>query len=179
MAEPGAPIEPLLSQEDIAGRIDRLAHALAPRLRPDAVAVCLLMGGLWFVADLTRALSRLGLPIACDALWLASYGDGRQSQGRCEVRAGLQRPVSGRQVLLLDDVVDSGVSLLQASELIRAAGASELITAVFARKPWAERLVEPDLWAWDAPAAFLVGYGMDLAGRFRGLPYVGAVSDAS
>jgi hypoxanthine phosphoribosyltransferase len=177
MAETAGRIEVTLPAEVIAARVDALAEALAPRLRPDTVAVCLLLGGLWFAADLTRALARRGLPIACDALWLASYGDGQTSRGRCEVRAGLQRPIAGRQALVLDDVIDSGVSLAQASDMLRDAGASEVITAVFARKPWPGRRVEPDLWAWDAPPAFLVGYGMDLAGKLRGLPYVGAVTD--
>ncbi len=170
-------IEVVLPAPEIAARIEALAEALAPRLADDAVAVCLLLGGLWFAADLTRALGRRNRAIACDALWLASYGDGRRSAGACEVRAGLQRPVQGLQVLLLDDVADSGTSLAQATAMIREAGAREVISAVFARKPWPNRAMEPDLWAWDAPPRFLVGYGMDLAGRLRGLPHVGAVVD--
>lgn len=123
----------------------------------------------------TRALARRGHPLAFDALWLSSYGEGRQSAGGCEVRAGLQRPVAGRQVLVLDDVANSGVSLAQAVALVREAGAREVLTAVFARKPWPGRAMEPDFVAWEAPARFLVGYGMDLAGAARGLPFVGAV----
>jgi hypoxanthine phosphoribosyltransferase len=179
MAEPGADVgrdvRPLLCAEEIAGRIEALADTLVPRLTSDAVAVCLLLGGLWFAADLMRALARRGHPLAFDALWLSSYGEQRQGAGRCEVRAGLQRPVAGRQVVVLDDVADSGVSLAQAVALVREAGAGEVITAVFARKPWPDRALEPDFVAWEAPSRFLVGYGMDLAGAARGLPFVGAV----
>ena len=104
-------LETLLSSPGAgAGRRPR-AGRLAPRLADDAVAVCLLTGGLWFAADLTRALARLGRHLAFDALWLASYGDGRESQGRAQVRADLQRPLAGRQALVVDDVVDTGVSL--------------------------------------------------------------------
>jgi hypoxanthine phosphoribosyltransferase len=165
----------LLSPEEIAHRVEALARKLAPALAPDAVAVCLLIGGLWFAADLTRALARLGLPLAFEGLWLASYGDATTSAGRCEVRAGPQRSVSGRHVLIIDDVVDSGLSLAEAARLLTDSGAARVTTAVFARKPWPGRVVEPDHVAWEAPSRFLVGYGMDLAGGFRGLPYVGVV----
>jgi hypoxanthine phosphoribosyltransferase len=167
--------EVLLSADQIAERIEALAGRLAPEIDPDTVAVCLLIGGLWFAADLTRALARLGYPLAFEGLWLASYGDGAVSAGRCEVRAGPQRAVTGRHVLILDDVADTGVSLAEAVRLMRAAGASRVTTAVFARKPWPDRRIEPDHVAWEAPSRFLVGYGMDLAGRLRGLPYIGAL----
>jgi hypoxanthine phosphoribosyltransferase len=175
MTTPADGIEVLIGADEIAARIEVLAEALAPRVQADAVGVCLLLGGLWFAADLTRALARRGRPIAFDGLWLASYGDERRSAGVCEVRAGLQRPVTGRQVVVLDDVADSGTSLAQAVAMARDAGAAEVITAVFARKPWPARVLEPDFVAWEAPARFLVGYGMDMAGACRGLPYVGAV----
>ena len=156
-------------------RVEALARAVAPRIADDAVAVCLLTGGLWFAADLTRALARLGRHVAFDALWLASYGDERSSRGRCQVRADLQRPMAGRQALVLDDVVDTGLSLGEAARLVRDAGAREVITCVFARKPWpTPRAIEPDFAAWDAPPRFLVGYGMDAEGRLRGLPYIAA-----
>jgi hypoxanthine phosphoribosyltransferase len=167
--------EILLSEAEVATRVADLAQRLAPRLRDDAVAVCLLIGGLWFAADLTRALARLGRHLAFDALWLASYGDEKTSRGRCQVRADLQRPIAGRQALVIDDVVDSGLSLSEAARLVRDAGASEVITCVFARKPWpTPRVREPEFAAWDAPPRFLVGYGMDNAGRLRELPHIGA-----
>jgi len=166
----------LMDEGEVALRVDALAREVAPRVDDETVAVCLLTGGLWFAGDLTRALARLGRFVAFDALWLASYGDGRASAGRCEVRADLQRPLAGRKALVLDDVVDTGVSLSEAARLVRDAGAAEVITCVFARKPWpGPRACEPDFAAWDAPARFLVGYGMDSGGRLRGLPFIGAM----
>jgi hypoxanthine phosphoribosyltransferase len=165
----------LLTAEDIGRRVDAVAAEIAPRLSDEAVAVTLLTGGLWFAADLTRALARLGRHVKFDALWLASYGDGHVSSGRCEVRAGLQRPIAGRQALIIDDVFDSGASLIEARRYLLEAGASEAPSVVFARKPWPQpRSVEPDFVAWEAPARYLVGYGMDDAGAWRGLPYIGA-----
>ena len=161
----------LLSQDAIAGRVSLLARRLVPTLTPDTVLVCMLLGGLWFAADLARALAREGLDLPFDALWLSSYTDGEVSSGKCEVRAGLQRSVKGQPVLLVDDVIDSGVSLSHAVTLMQAAEAGSIRSVVFARKPWPRRrAVEPDDFAYDAPARFLVGYGMDAAGLKRGRP---------
>jgi hypoxanthine phosphoribosyltransferase len=166
----------LLSEAEIAARVAALAEQIAPRIDDETVAVCLFTGGIWFAADLTRALARVGRNVRFDGLWLASYGDERASLGRCEVRADLQRPLAGRRALVIDDVIDTGLSLSEAQRLVRDAGASEVITAVFATKPWpTPRAIEPDFSAWEAPARFLVGYGMDAAGALRGLPFIGAL----
>jgi hypoxanthine phosphoribosyltransferase len=166
----------LLAEAEIAARVEALAALIAPRVDDETIAVCLLTGGLWFCADLTRALSRHGRNLGFDALWLASYGDARASMGRCEVRADLQRPLAGRPALIVDDVFDTGLSLSESARLVRDAGAAQVLTCVFARKPWpTQRAIEPDFVAWEAPSRFLVGYGMDAAGAYRGLPYIGAL----
>lgn len=166
----------LLTEAEIAARVAAVAERIAPLIDDQTPMVCLLTGGIWFAADLARALARLGRFTQFDALWLSSYRDERQSYGRCEVRADLQRPVLGRKTLIVDDVFDTGLSLSEAARLVRDAGAAEVLTAVFARKPWpTPRAIEPDFVAWEAPARFLVGYGMDVAGGMRGLPYIGAM----
>ena len=168
--------ETLLDAAAVAARIEALADAVAPHVDDETVVVCLLTGGLWFAADLTRALSRRGVDPLFDCLWLASYGDDKTSSGRVVERAGLQRPVSGRRVLIVDEVIDSGLSLLAARRICEQAGAAEVKTAVFASKPWpTPRDVAPDFVAWEAPGRFLVGYGMDASGRLRGRPGVEAL----
>lgn len=168
--------ERLLSEAEVAARVEDLARVIAPRIDDETVVVCLLTGGLWFCSDLMRALARHGRFVRFDALWLASYRDERVSSGRCQVHADLQRPLVGRKALVVDDVFDTGLSLSEASRLVKDAGAAEVLTAVFARKPWPDaRAIEPDFVGWEAPARFLVGYGMDAAGAYRGLPYVAAL----
>jgi hypoxanthine phosphoribosyltransferase len=173
MAEPG---RLLLDEQEIAARVETAAKALAPLIDDETVAVCLLTGGMWYAADLMRALARLGVHPLFDALWLGSYGDERVSGGKVALRAGVQRDVSGRKVLLIDDVLDSGFSLLEAKRVVAEAGAAEILITVFADKPWpTPRAVFADVAAWKAPAEFLVGYGLDDKGRYRGLPQVRAI----
>jgi hypoxanthine phosphoribosyltransferase len=169
----------LLNEEDVRNHVTAIARQISERLRPDCVGVCLLTGGIWFAADLTRALFSLGHNLAFDALWLSSYGDGRES-GTLLIRAPLQRPVEGRQVLIIDDVLDTGKSLTIARDICLEAGASEVMTAVFARKPdpvqdGQPRQTEVDFAAWEAPNRYLVGYGLDSGGLYRALPYIGAM----
>ena len=180
MGDSAMDLEVLLSREAVAARIEALAARIAPDITDDTVAVCLLVGGLWFAADLTRALADLGRPLAFDALWLSSYGDGKESRGRCEIRADLQRPITGRRALVIDDVFDTGLSLDEAVRHLKAKHAAEVQTAVFARKPWPKpRALTPDYVAWEAPARFLVGYGMDVGGAWRGLPHIAAVVETA
>lgn len=170
------PLAVLLPEAEVARVVEQMAAQIAPRIDDETVAVVLLTGGLWFAADLTRALARQGRHVRFDALWLASYGDGTESKGSIQVHAPLQRPVEDRRVLLLDDVFDTGLSLAEAVRIARDAGAAEVLTAVFARKPWPRpRAPEPHFVGWEAPDRFLVGYGLDHAGRHRGRPDICAL----
>lgn len=166
----------LLSEAEIAQVVADLAARIAPAVDDDTVAAVLLTGGLWFAADLTRALSRVGRNVRFDALWLASYGDDKTSRGRIDVYAPFQRSLEGRKVLILDDVFDTGLSLAEAVRIAKEAGAASVLTCVFARKPWPlPRAPEPDFVGWEAPNRFLVGYGLDHAGTLRGLPDICAL----
>jgi len=170
--------EVLLTPEEIAERIDKVSDDLIPLLGDKSwTSVVILLGATPFAADLMRALARKGVDIGFDALWLESYRDARESSGRVVVKADILRSVAGKGVLILDDVFDSGRTLEFARNHLLAKGAREVLTCVFARKPEAAS-VGLDAWAYDAPPRYLVGYGMDDAGKYRGLPYLGAVPDA-
>lgn len=122
MADPSPTPTVLLSEAEVARIVADLAQRIAPVIDDDTVAAVLLTGGLWFAADLTRALSRLGRNVRFDALWLASYGDDKTSRGKIDVYAPFQRPIAGRRVLILDDVFDTGLSLAEAGRIAREAG---------------------------------------------------------
>jgi hypoxanthine phosphoribosyltransferase len=171
-------VDVLLTVAEVDARVGALADRLAPRLQGRPwTGIVTLLGATPFAADLMRALMSRGLDLGFDALWLESYHDERVSSGRIVVRADISRSVEGRGALLIDDVFDSGRTIAFARHHLEAKGAGEVLTCVFARKP--EAAVEGlDAWAWDAPPRYLVGYGMDDAGKMRGLPFVGAIKGA-
>ena len=169
------PLRILLSEEEIAVRVDKLAASLASQVDDSWTIVALMQGALPFAADLMRSFGRRGINPVYDSLWLESYRDARQSSGKVVVRADISRPIDGRPVLILDDVFDSGRTIAFAREHLMAKRAARTLAVAFARKPSA--LGEPiDAIGWDAPDLYLIGYGMDDAGRFRGLPYIAAIS---
>ena len=168
--------EIVLSETELMVRIDDLAKRLAPRLSGDWTAINILIGATPFTSDLMKALARLDVHPVLDALWLESYRDARESSGRVVVRADISRQVRGRGVLLIDDVFDTGRTLAFARQHMLSKGATEVISCALARKPWApEGDDNVDFHAFDAPGRFLVGYGMDDAGMYRGIPYIGAL----
>ena len=166
----------VLSEPELMARVDALAQRLAPHLEGEWTAINILIGATPFTSDLMKALARLDVHPILDALWLESYRDARESTGRVVVRADIAREVTGRGVLIIDDVFDTGRTLAFARKHLLAKGASNVITCALARKPWApEGEDNVDFHAFDAPPRYLVGYGMDDAGLYRGLPYIGAL----
>lgn len=169
-------IDVVLKEDELMAMVDRLADTLAPRLHGDWTAINILIGATPFTSDLMKALARRHIHPMLDALWLESYRDARESSGRVNVRADITRPVTGRGVLLIDDVFDTGRTLAFARQHLMTKGAREVITVALARKPSAPSGADDvDYHAFEAPARFLVGYGMDDKGLYRGLPFVGAL----
>ena len=164
----------LLSAEEISQRVNTLADRFSAQVNDSWTVVALLQGAIPFAADLMRALEVRGAHPIYDSLWLESYRDERESSGKVMVRADISRSVDGRGVLIVDDVFDSGRTIAYARTHLLAKGAAQTLACAFVRKP--EALGHDiDAVGWDAPAAFLVGYGMDDKGRYRGLPYIAAI----
>jgi len=170
-------IDVVLPEAELMARVDELAERLAPRLASgEWTAVSILIGATPFTSDLMKALPRRDIHPVLDVMWLESYRDARESSGRVVVRADIARNVEGRGILLIDDVFDTGRTLDFAKQHLIAKGAREVITVALTQKPWAPRgEMGVDYCAFDAPGRFLVGYGMDDKGRYRGLPYIGAL----
>lgn len=166
-------LKPLISAENIKAKIEALADTLSKTLDTDWAVVALMDGALIFAADIMRALYRRGINAEFENMTLSSYGDDIQSAGHVTIQKGLTRDITGKSVLLIDDVYETGLTLSKASDIIMAAGAKEVKSCVFAHKHGYNGEARlPDFSAWDAPDAFLVGYGMDFKGRYRGLPFI-------
>lgn len=170
-------VEVIYSGEAIAERLDALAHEIAGKRLERLLVVAILKGSFVFAADLIRALHRVGIAPEVDFLTLSSYRKSRTSSGRVEILRDLDLDVAGRSVLIVDDVLDSGRTLAFAKDLLAARGAKTIATCVLLDKAGAPRAVDvaADFKAFDCPNVFVVGYGMDVAHRFRELPFVGRV----
>jgi len=163
----------LFSETEIRARVAVIAAKIA-RLddRPD-LAIPILVGAFVFAADLLRDLERNGLSLPVEFLRLRSYGDGRTATAEMAVLLVPGESVAGRHVLLIDGVLDHGHTLQKARELVFSAGARAATTVVVVDKMRSSALLQADFAAFTHVAEFIVGYGMDDAGRFRSLPYIG------
>ncbi|MGH6876932.1 MAG: phosphoribosyltransferase [Rhizomicrobium sp.] len=162
----------LFSETEIRARVAALAREIAAMPDRPELVLPILVGGFVFAADLLRALDTCGLPLPVEFLQLRSYGQARVAQSEIRVLLGPGESVRGRHVLLIDGVLDHGHTLKTARELALAAGARLVTTAVVIDKRRPEALLQADFAAFADMGQFVVGYGMDAAGRLRSLPYV-------
>jgi len=169
-------VTPLFSAERIAERVEALAREIAGSSYSDLIVVSILKGSFIFAADLVRALHRERLEPEIDFIFLASYGAGTASSGEVKVLRGVETDLAGRDVVIVDDILDSGRTLAFAKALLERSGARRVRTCVLVDKqvPRAAK-IEPDLTGFRCPPVFVVGYGMDLAHRYRELPFIGEV----
>ena len=167
-------LDVIFSAEEIAVRLEELAAEIAKlRLEP-LLVIAVLKGSFVFAADLIRALNRAGLEPEVDFITLSSYRKNRVSQGSVDILRDVEMDVEGRNVLLVDDVLESGRTLAFAKDLLSARGAQSIKTCVLINKNTRRAVnVTADYKAFDCGEEFVVGYGMDVAHRFRELPYVG------
>jgi hypoxanthine phosphoribosyltransferase len=165
----------LFSAEQIQERVRAIARLIAASpLVPD-VAMPVLVGGFVFAADLLRALAWEGVAMDVVMIWLRSYGDKRVA-GAISMIAGPSEQIAGRHVLVIDGVLDAGRTVAKAVSLIQAAGAASVQVAVMLDKQRGDAVAKADYAGFTIGNEFVIGYGMDDAGRHRGLPYIGKVS---
>lgn len=167
------------SAAEIATRVDEMAAELAGKLAPDTLVVSVLKGSFVFAADLIRALSRAGADWSMDFVTLSSYGTATETTGSVKVVRDIIDDVRGRDVLLVDDILESGYTLSFAKNLLLERGAKRVSVCTLLDKPGKRRTkLDADFVGFQAGDEFLVGYGLDWAHRFRGLPYIGVVEKA-
>lgn len=171
-------MEILFSEAEIANRVDQLGREIAEHYKGQAFVLApVLTGGFMFGADLARAVTRHGGDPEIDFVQLASYGSEKFSSGVVELLKDFSHPVEGKHILLVDDVLDSGRSLYYAKDMLKTRDAADIKTCVAVDKKTGRAAnITADFAAFEAgPEHFLVGYGMDDAGKKRGLGYVGCL----
>jgi hypoxanthine phosphoribosyltransferase len=178
MTEAAAPsITPLYSEQAIARRVEELAGEIAALKLADPIIIAVLKGSFIFAADLIRALQRKGLAPEIDFIFLTSYGAGTASSGQVKVLRDVESELEGRDVVIVDDILDSGRTLAFAKALLSSRGSRSVRTCVLLDKKVRRAAeIEPDFTGFHCPPVFVVGYGTDLAHRYRELPFIGVVS---
>ncbi|HRJ68618.1 MAG TPA: hypoxanthine phosphoribosyltransferase [Beijerinckiaceae bacterium] len=169
-------IRVLYDEQAIARRNAEIAELIAGTAPERLMVVAILRGSFIFAADLLRALHRAGLSPEVEFMQLSSYRAGTTSSGQVTILKDIEGEVQGRDVLLIDDILESGRTLAYAKDLLAARGARRVMTAVLIEKP-GHRAVQfdADFIGFVSPDLFLVGYGMDVAHKYRELPFVGYI----
>lgn len=176
---PEANLELLFSARDIATRLTSLAAEIADKMPPDFVVIAILKGSFVFAADLVRALAERKINPEVDFMTVASYGTATTSSGNVRLLRDTEIDVEGKHVLLIDDILDSGRTLGFACRHLLGRGAKSTRVCVLLDKASSNGLHianKADFVGFSCPQAFVAGYGMDYAHKFRGLPFVAILS---
>jgi hypoxanthine phosphoribosyltransferase len=164
----------MLSAQQIAHRVQELGAQITKDYtdRP-LVLVCVLKGSFVFGADLCRAID---LPLRVDFLGVRSYGEGTESSGVVQITQDLSRPIEHEHVLLVEDIVDTGLTIAHLMDLLRTRAPASVKVCALLHKPARARVeVGIDYLGFTIEDRFVVGYGLDFAERHRNLPYIGVV----
>ncbi len=172
-------IEIMYSADQISERIAELGATItAEYAGKELVLVGVLKGSCVFLADLMRAVD---LPLTIDFMSVSSYKDGTTSSGDVEILKDLSNPIRDKHVVIVEDIIDTGLTLSRLVEILCSRGAASIKNATFLDKPEPRIKTElvVDHVGFVIPNKFVVGYGLDAAGRYRNLPFVGVVIDPS
>jgi len=165
----------LLTEAQIAARLDELAAQIDQDYADKAVLVVgVLKGAVMVMADLVR---RLHTPVQMDWMAVSSYGSGTKSSGVVRILKDLDTDLTGRHVLIVEDIIDSGLTLSWLLANLRSRGPESVEIATMLRKPDAAKVeVDVRYVGFDIPNEFVVGYGLDYAEKYRNLPFVGTLA---
>jgi hypoxanthine phosphoribosyltransferase len=168
-------VDEMISAKAIAARVEHLARDIRTAFAgtDKLVVVGLLRGSFVFIADLVRELD---LPVEVDFLEASSYGDATESSREVRLLKDLSGEIAGRDVLVVEDIVDTGFTLAHVTRMLAARGPRRLKTIALLDKPSRREVpIAADWTGFEIPDEFVVGYGIDFAQRNRNLPFIGKV----
>ncbi len=167
--------EVLISEEEIRAKVEELGRRISADYRDvdDLILVGVLKGSFIFLADLARQLT---IPRSIDFMALSTYGDSTDTDGAVRMIMDLRRNISGKHVLIVEDIVDTGYTLSYLVRTLTARQPASLKTCVLVHKPERREVyAQIDYLGFEIPDAWVVGCGLDWAEKFRALPYIGVV----
>jgi hypoxanthine phosphoribosyltransferase len=171
----------IITEDQIRDKTAELAKQVAADYEsvPGLLLVCVLKGAVMFMADFVRELGRIGPPVELEFMAASSYGQGVTSSGVVRILKDLDRDIAGRHVLVVEDIIDSGLTLSWLLKYLTSQGTASVEVVTLFRKPGAVRSAPPLKYVgFDIPTEFVVGYGLDYGERYRELPYVAILKPA-
>ncbi len=169
-------IRVLIPEEEVDKKIREMAAEISKQYEGKTLhLVCVLRGGVFFMCELAK---RLTVPVTLDFMSVSSYGDGTESSGQIKIVKDLDDSIEGKDVLVVEDIIDSGRTLSKLMELLESRKPASLALCTLLDKP-ERRVVEVDVdyTGFQIPDLFVVGYGLDCAQQHRNYPYVGVVEN--
>lgn len=167
-------ISVLISQEDVSKRIREMAEQLSKEYEGKTVhMICVLKGGVFFMTELSKYMT---VPCTLDFMSVSSYGDATKTSGKVRIIKDLDQTIENKDVLVVEDIIDSGRTLSYLMEILKQRGPASLKLCTLLDKPDRREVqVAVDMTGFSIPDAFVVGYGLDYQQKYRNLPYVGVV----
>ncbi|MGZ8852509.1 MAG: hypoxanthine phosphoribosyltransferase [Thermoanaerobaculia bacterium] len=166
----------LFTREQVARRVNEMAEQISSDFAgSELIALCVLKGAVFFCTDLVRGIS---IDVALDFIQISSYGNQKYSSGVVTILKEPQLDMRGKHVLIVEDIIDSGLSMREVFNYIESRGAVKVKTATFLDKPKARKVpFTADYVGFSIEPQFVVGYGLDFAEKYRNLPEVQVLSD--
>lgn len=170
-------IKVLISEEEVDARIRELGEKISKEYEGRQIhLICVLKGGVFFMCELAK---RITVPVSMDFMCVGSYGDGTKSSGVVRLAKDLDESIENKEVLIVEDIIDSGNTLYYLMDVLRQRKPASLRLCTLLDKP--DRRVKDvhvDWTGFEIPDEFVVGYGLDYAQKYRNLPYIGVVEVA-
>ena len=169
-------VKVLVPEEDVAKRIKELGEQISKDYAGKQVhLICVLKGGVFFMCELAK---RITVPVSMDFMSVSSYGDGTKSSGVVKIAKDLDEPILDKEVLVVEDIIDSGKTLNHLKPMLESRNPASLHLCTLLSKPDRREVEVPVKYiGFEVPDEFVVGYGLDYAQKYRNLPYIGVVEE--
>ena len=170
----GEHVRVLLSEEEVDKKISEMGEQISRDYQGRTVhMICILKGGAWFMCELSK---RVTVPVSLDFMSVSSYGGGTTSSGIVRIVKDLDEPLEGKDVLIVEDIIDTGNTLAHLKKLLLERRPASIKICTLLDKPSRrEKAIRADYTAFSIPNEFVVGYGLDYDQKYRNLPYIGVV----
>lgn len=164
----------LVSEEEVSKRLKELGEQISKDYEGKEIhMICILKGGVFFMVDLSK---RISVPVSLDFMSVSSYGNGTKSSGVVRIAKDLDESIEGKDVLIVEDIIDSGRTLYYLMDILKKRNPNSVRLCTLLDKPERrEKDVKVDYVGFEIPDEFVVGYGLDYAQKYRNLPYIGVV----